>query len=61
MPDKEDDGHREGFWASLEGRAAEDPGFRLKLLKWFWLIALAMMLAGYGLMIAILLGRSPFG
>jgi len=34
---------------------------RIKLLKWFWLIALAMMLAGFGLMVLLLTGNSPFG
>lgn len=31
-----------------------------RILKWFWLIALVMMLAGFGLMIMLLLGNNPF-
>jgi hypothetical protein len=34
---------------------------RVKLLKWFWLIALATMLFGYGIMVLLLLGHNPFG
>lgn len=33
---------------------------RLKLLRWFWLIGLLMMLAGYLIMILMFVGRSPF-
>ena len=34
---------------------------RLKLLRWFWLIGLLMMMAGYVIMILMIVGRSPFG
>jgi hypothetical protein len=33
---------------------------QLKLLKWFWLIGLLMMMAGYVIMILMIVGRSPF-
>ena len=33
---------------------------RLKLLRWFWLIGLLMMMAGYVIMILMIVGRSPF-
>ena len=33
---------------------------RLKLLRWFWLIGLLMMMAGYLIMILMIVGRSPF-
>lgn len=33
---------------------------RLKLLKWFWLIALLMMLAGYAIIVLMIVGRNPF-
>ena len=42
-------------------RMAQDPDFRIKVLKWFWLIALLMMLFGYVIMLMVILGRSPFG
>jgi hypothetical protein len=37
------------------------PEGKARLLRWFWLIALVMMLAGFGIMILLLTGRSPFG
>jgi hypothetical protein len=33
---------------------------RLKLLRWFWLIGLLMMMAGYVIIIFMIMGRSPF-
>ncbi len=33
---------------------------RLKLLRWFWLIGLLMMMGGYLIMILMLVGRNPF-
>lgn len=42
-------------------RLAQDADFRIKILKWFWLIALLTMLFGYGIMVLVILGRSPFG
>jgi hypothetical protein len=55
--DEEDDfPMREGV-----SRLSQDADFRIKILKWFWLIALVMMLFGYGIMVLVILGRSPFG
>lgn len=34
---------------------------RVRLFKLFWLIALIMTLAGFGLMILLLWGENPFG
>jgi hypothetical protein len=39
----------------------KEPDLRAKVLKYFWLTALATMLFGYLLMALILLGHSPFG
>jgi hypothetical protein len=36
------------------------PQQQARLFRWFWLIALVMMLAGFGLMIMLLLGNNPF-
>ena len=42
-------------------RLQQDPEFRIKILKWFWIIALITMLFGYLIMVLVLIGRSPFG
>jgi hypothetical protein len=65
VPERWDDWSDKGFGYLHEDEEA-GPGKltaegRAKLLRWFWLIALVMMLAGFGLMIMLLLGNSPFG
>jgi len=41
-------------------RIAADPRLRGRILKWFWLTSLAMLLLGMALLVLILIGRSPF-
>lgn len=60
-----DDWGDKGFGYLHEEERAE-PGKltseqRVRLFKLFWLIALIMTLAGFGLMILLLWGESPFG
>jgi len=44
-------------WAD---RFIADPELRGRILGWFWLTSLAMLLLGMGLTVMVLLGRSPF-
>lgn len=58
----EDEGEEEHFLDRLITRRLGDgPELKLKLLKWFWLIALLMMLGGYAIMVLMIIGRNPFG
>ena len=58
----EDEGEEEHFLDRLiTRRLGGQAEFRLKLLKWFWLLALLMMLGGYAIMVLMILGRNPFG
>ena len=41
-------------------RVAADPKLRGRILKWFWLTSLSMLLIGMALLVLILIGRSPF-
>ena len=41
-------------------RIAANPRLRGRILKWFWLTSLAMLLLGMALLVLILIGRSPF-
>jgi hypothetical protein len=67
VPERWDDWSDKGFGYLREDEEVRaEPGQltpegKARLLKWFWLIALVMMLAGFGLMILLLTGRSPFG
>jgi hypothetical protein len=66
VPERWDDWSDKGFGYLHEEEPKPEPGTltpegRARLLKWFWLIALVMMLAGFGLMILLLWGRNPFG
>ncbi len=67
MPERWDDWSDKGFgYLREEEGGTPEPGQltpegKARLLKWFWLIALVMMLAGFGLMVLLLTGNSPFG
>jgi hypothetical protein len=66
VPERWDDWSDKGFGYLHEEEPKVEPGTltpegRARLLKWFWLIALVMMLAGFGLMIMLLWARNPFG
>lgn len=65
MPERWDDWSDKGFGYLHEeerpGPGKLTPEGRARLFKWFWLIALVMMLAGFGLMVLLLLGQNPFG
>ncbi len=41
-------------------RVAVDPKLRGRILKWFWLTSVAMLLLGLAFIMLIMLGRSPF-
>ncbi len=62
MPwEDEDDEEEEHFLDRLiTKRLGGHQEARLKLLRWFWLIGLLMMMAGYVIMILMIVGRSPF-
>lgn len=64
MSERWDDWSDKGFGYLHEEEKVEpgrlSPEGRARLLRWFWLIALVMMLAGFGLMILVLTGDSPF-
>ncbi len=57
----EDDDEEQFFLDRWADRVMQDPELRAKVLRYFWLTALATMLFGYLLMALILLGHSPFG
>ena len=68
MPERWDDWSDNGFGYLHEdeeevrtGTGQLSPAGKARLLKWFWLIALVMMLAGFGLMVLLLTGNSPLG
>ena len=62
MPWDEEEEEEEHFLDRLiTRRLGGGPELKLKLLKWFWLIALLMMLGGYAIMVLMILGRNPFG
>jgi hypothetical protein len=65
VPERWDDWSDKGFGYLHEEE--EPPGEgkltaeqQAKVFRWFWLIALVMMLAGFGLMVMLLLGNNPF-
>jgi len=65
VPERWDDWSDKGF-GYLHEEEPRQPGKmtgeeRARLFQWFWIIALAMTLAGFGLMVLLLLGRNPFG
>ncbi|UCC93852.1 MAG: hypothetical protein JSW25_04070 [Thermoplasmata archaeon] len=64
MPERWDDWSDKGFgYLDEEEEVPEGkltPEQRTFIFRWFWLIALVMMLAGFGLMIMLLLGDNPF-
>ena len=61
-PVPEDEEEKEHILDRLGARRLrEDPEVRAKFLKWFWLIALLMMLGGYAIMVLLILGKNPFG
>ena len=60
MPWDDEDDEDDFPMREPKSRLAQDADFRIKVLKWFWLIALLMMLMGYGIMVLVILGRSPF-
>ena len=55
-----------GYLHEDEEETESSPGSKMtpeqqaKIFRWFWLIALVMMLGGFGLMVMLLLGESPF-
>jgi hypothetical protein len=67
MPERWDDWSDKGFGYLDEDEAKpSEPGQltpegKARLLRWFWLIALVMMLTGFGIMVLLLTGNSPFG
>ncbi len=67
VPERWDDWSDKGFGYLHEEEEVKTPSGQMspdakaKLLRWFWLIALVMMLVGFGLMILLLTGDNPFG
>jgi hypothetical protein len=65
VPERWDDYSDKGFGylheEEEEKQGTMSPERQAMLFRWFWLIALVMMLAGFGLMIMLLLGENPFG
>jgi hypothetical protein len=65
VPERWDDWSDKGF-GYLHDEEVPEPGRltseqRARLFKWFWLVALIMTLAGFGLMVLLLFGENPFG
>ena len=65
VPERWEDWSDKGFgYLDEEEEPAPDgrmsPEQQAKIFKWFWLIALVMMLAGFGLMVMLLLGNNLF-
>jgi cytochrome c-type biogenesis protein CcmH/NrfF len=58
--DDRDDGGDEFFVDRWVDRVNADPVLRGRILKWFWLTSLAMLLLGLAFILLIYLGRSPF-
>ncbi len=65
MPERWEDWSDRGFGylheeeeTPADGRLT--PEQQARVLRWFWLISLVMMLAGFGLMVMLFLGNNPF-
>ncbi len=55
-----EDGDDEFFVDRWVDRVMADPVLRGRILKWFWLTSLAMLLLGLAFILLIYLDRSPF-
>ena len=54
------EGDDEFFVDRWVDRVMADPVLRGRILKWFWLTSLAMLLLGLAFIVLIYLDRSPF-
>jgi len=56
-----EEGEDESFFVDRwVDRVAADPKLRGRVLKWFWLTSVAMLLLGLAFIMLIMLGRSPY-